>query len=151
MSTVDTATVASPWHDGERAIQQRVGVAERMEAFGRKVIRSFIPDQHRAFYAQLPFLLAGAVDDAGRPWATVIEGTPGFMHSPDPRTLVIGARRAGDDPALAGLTAGAAIGLLGIELHTRRRNRLNGTVSALTDDGFAVRVGQAFGNCPQYI
>lgn len=151
MRPVETATAPSPWHDGERAIQQRVGVAERMEAFGRKVIRSFMPDQHRAFYAQLPFLLAGAVDDAGRPWATVIEGTPGFMHSPDPRTLVIGARRAGDDPALAGLTAGAAIGLLGIELHTRRRNRLNGTVSALTDDGFAVRVGHAFGNCPQYI
>lgn len=151
MSTVETPIVASPWHDGERAIQQRVGVAERMEAFGRKVIRSFMPDQHRAFYAQLPFVLAGAVDDVGRPWATIIEGIPGFMHSPDPQTLFIGARRAGDDPALAELRAGAAIGLLGIELHTRRRNRLNGTVNTLADDGFAVGVGHAFGNCPQYI
>ena len=141
----------SPWHDGERAIQQRVGVAERMEVFGRKVIRSLMTDQHRALYAQLPFLLAGAVDDAGRPWATVIEGTPGFMHSPDPQTLSIGAKRDPSDPALAGLRAGAAIGLLGIELHTRRRNRLNGTVTTLADDGFAVRVGHAFGNCPQYI
>lgn len=151
MTIVDPTQAASPWHDGERAIQQRVGVAERMEVFGRKVIRSFMPDQHRAFYAQLPFVLAGAVDNAGRPWATIVEGSPGFMHSPDPQTLVIGARRAGADPALAGLHAGAAIGLLGIELHTRRRNRLNGTVSTLSDERFAVRVGHAFGNCPQYI
>ncbi|PFN80693.1 FAD-binding oxidoreductase, partial [Bacillus sp. AFS076308] len=38
-----------------------------------------------------------------------------------------------------------------IELHTRRRNRLNGRVSAVTASGFGVTVEQSFGNCPQYI
>jgi predicted pyridoxine 5'-phosphate oxidase superfamily flavin-nucleotide-binding protein len=46
---------------------------------------------------------------------------------------------------------GADIGLLGIELHSRRRNRLNGTVLDPNPRGFTVRVGQSFGNCPQYI
>ena len=46
---------------------------------------------------------------------------------------------------------GAEIGLLGIEPETRRRTRLNGTISARTNDALTVAVRQAFGNCPQYI
>lgn len=139
----------SPWHAGEQQLQARVGVAERMEAFGRKVIRKEMPDQHRQFYSQLPFMLFGAVDAQGNPWASIIEGQVGFAHSPEPALLRLGSLPATDDPAQ--LQAGAAIGMLGIELHTRRRNRLNGRVAALDDQGLSVEVEQAFGNCPQYI
>ncbi|WP_435034173.1 pyridoxamine 5'-phosphate oxidase family protein [Pseudomonas neuropathica] len=139
----------SPWHAGEQQLQAHVGVAERMEAFGRKVIRTWMPDQHRDFYQQLPFMLYGAVDADGRPWASVLEGAPGFAHSPDPAHLHFVSQVAADDPAQ--LRNGEPIGLLGIELHTRRRNRLNGHVGNLTADGFDVSVDQAFGNCPQYI
>ncbi|WP_085655935.1 pyridoxamine 5'-phosphate oxidase family protein [Pseudomonas sp. B11(2017)] len=139
----------SPWHAGERQLQNHVGVAERMEAFGRKVIRTWMPDQHREFYRQLPFMLYGAVDGEGRPWASVLEGEPGFARSPDPEHLHFLGLPAADDPAA--LQDGAAIGLLGIELHTRRRNRLNGRIGALGADGFEVTVEQSFGNCPQYI
>ena len=62
---------SSPWHDGEKQLQERVGVAERMEAFGRRVIRDHMPDQHRDFYRQLPFVLLGSVDAEGRPWASL--------------------------------------------------------------------------------
>ncbi|MCX7079631.1 MAG: FAD-binding oxidoreductase, partial [Pseudomonas sp.] len=68
----------SPWHAGEKQLQAHVGVAERMEAFGPKVIRSYLPDQHRQFYQQLPFMLYGAVDADGNPWASILEGQPGF-------------------------------------------------------------------------
>ncbi|MBV7525929.1 MULTISPECIES: pyridoxamine 5'-phosphate oxidase family protein [Pseudomonas] len=139
----------SPWHAGEKQLQAHVGVAERMEAFGRKVIRSEMPDQHRTFYQQLPFMLYAAVDADGHPWASVLEGQPGFAHSPEPGLLQFRSLPAFDDPAQ--LSEGSAIGLLGIELHTRRRNRINGHVSAMTIDGFAVTVDQSFGNCPQYI
>jgi ferredoxin-NADP reductase/predicted pyridoxine 5'-phosphate oxidase superfamily flavin-nucleotide-binding protein len=139
----------SPWHAGEQQLQAHVGVAERMEAFGRKVIRTWMPDQHREFYQKLPFLLYGAVDADGRPWASLLEGAPGFAHSPDPEHLHFASQVAADDPAQ--LRNGEPIGLLGIELHTRRRNRLNGHVGNLTAQGFDVSVDQAFGNCPQYI
>ena len=119
----------SPWHAGEQQLQAKVGVAERMEAFGRKVIRTWMPDQHREFYQQLPFMLYGAVDAQGRPWASVLEGAPGFAHSPDPEHLHFASQPATDDPAQ--LRSGEPIGLLGIELHTRRRNRLNGHVGNL--------------------
>jgi len=139
----------SPWHAGEKQLQAHVGVAERMEVFGRKVIRSEMPDQHRTFYQQLPFMLYGAVDADGHPWASILEGQPGFAHSPEPGLLQFRSLPALDDPAQ--LSDGSAIGLLGIELHTRRRNRINGHVRAMTTGGFAVTVDQSFGNCPQYI
>lgn len=139
----------SPWHAGEKQLQAHVGVAERMEALGRRVVRTEMPDQHRKFYEQLPFMLYGAVDVDGNPWASILEGQPGFAHSPEPGVLQFNSLPGADDPAQ--LSDGAAIGLLGIELHTRRRNRLNGRVGAVTASGFGVTVEQSFGNCPQYI
>ncbi len=41
--------------------------------------------------------------------------------------------------------------MLGIELDTRRRNRLNGIVRNSSEAGFDIEVAQSFGNCPQYI
>lgn len=141
----------SPFHRGEIAMQTAVGVAGRMEKLGRQVIRDFMPDQHRDFFAQLPFVVAGAVDEAGDAWATLIAGKPGFLQSPDPQILEFAVVPDPRDPAVAGLGDGSAIGLLGIELHTRRRNRMNGYVNIGEAGRFAVKVEHAFGNCPQYI
>lgn len=139
----------SPWHAGEIEMQARIGVSERMEVLGRRVIRDHMPDQHRSFYEQLPFMVYGAVDADGKPWASLLEGELGFVHSPEPRLLHFSSRPAADDPAQ--LSDGSAIGLLGIELHTRRRNRINGHIGAMSASGFDVTVDQSYGNCPQYI
>ncbi len=141
----------SPWHAGERSMHQRLGISAQMEQQGRRTIRDFMPDQHRVFYTQLPFLLVGAVDAAGAPWVTMLQGEPGFVTSPDKTTLRVAARPGTGDPVGAALAAGSAVGILGIELHSRRRNRINGTVVRGDGEGFTVTVGQAFGNCPQYI
>lgn len=141
----------SPFHEGEVTLQKTVGVAERMEAFGRRVIRDFLPDQHREFYHQLPFIVLGSVDPSGDAWVTLLSGKPGFMSSPDPKRLAFAAQTDPQDPATASLADGAAVGLLGIELHTRRRNRMNGTLQGQTQQGFEIAVEHAFGNCPQYI
>ena len=138
------------WHAGETSIQERLGVRERMAALGSRVIRPFMPDQHRQFFAQLPFVVLGSVDAGGDAWATVLEGQPGFLASPTSTTLDIAARPASGDPTAAGLGAGAAVGLLGIEWHTRRRNRMNGILSTEAK-GLRVTVDESFGNCPRYI
>ncbi|MEM6613773.1 MAG: pyridoxamine 5'-phosphate oxidase family protein, partial [Cyanobacteria bacterium P01_C01_bin.72] len=67
------------------------------------------------------------------------------------RSIGITAKILPGDPLATTLAAGIDIGLLGIELSNRRRNRLNGVVSLKNGDRFEVRVGQSFGNCPQYI
>lgn len=151
MSDQQAPTTPSPFHPGEVELQDRVGVADRMAAFGRRVIRDHMPDQHRQFYGQLPFLVTGTVDPAGDAWATLLTGRPGFISSPDPHHLDIAATADPADPASAGLRRGAAVGLLGIELPTRRRNRMNGHVRAAGPAGLRIAVEQAFGNCPQYI
>mgnify|MGYP003331154878 CR=1 FL=1 len=81
----------------------------------------------------------------------MLQGTPGFIDSPDARTLRIEALPAADDPVRPWLHEGAAVGLLGLEPHTRRRNRANGIVRAIGSDGFVIDVSQSFGNCAQYI
>jgi hypothetical protein len=80
-----------------------------------------------------------------------VQGTPGFVTAPDPARLEVAAMPPLDDPVRGRLLEGAPAGLLGIDLATRRRNRLNGIVAQVRADGFAVDVVQSFGNCPRYI
>lgn len=141
----------SPWHAGERALQEIVHASARMEVIGQKVIRDYMPDQHREFYHQLPFIVVGAVDADGRPWATLLEGPEGFVTSADPQHLLLAAQTDPHDPAASGLQAGNAIGMLGIELHTRRRNRINGVIQQVSAEGLEVTVEHSYGNCPKYI
>lgn len=142
---------ASPFHSGELAVQERLGVRAGIDPWARKVVKPTLPEQHRAFYAQLPYLVLAARDDAGRPWATLLAGEPGFARSPDPGQLEIAVRPGAGDALANALEPGSDLGLLGIELHSRRRNRVNGRVAGLSAKGITLGVEQAFGNCPQYI
>ena len=141
----------SPFHPGEQQIQSRLGMRDKLEDIGRRMIRDHMPEQHREFFALLPWLLVGSRDADDQPQASVLWGTPGFATSPQPQRLRIDSLPEADDPLAANLRAGSGLGLLGIELPTRRRNRMNGRVEALSDGGFAVAVQQSFGNCPKYI
>lgn len=140
----------SPYHRGEQLMQERAGVRARIERGGRRMIRDYMPDQHRELFEKLPFVLAGSLDAGRRPWASILVGRPGFVRAPDSVTLEIDARPVHGDPLGANLAPGAPIGLLGIQLETRRRNRANGTVASV-GPGLVVQIGQSFGNCPQYI
>ena len=143
---MSTTLTDSPFHPGELAAQHRAGLTPPGAA-----IRDWMPDQHRAFFAALPFVLVGTTDANGWPLATMLAGPPGFVASPDAHTLRVGAAPAPDDPAAPWLKPGAAIGLLGIDLATRRRNRANGVIATASERALVVAVLESFGNCPQYI
>ncbi|MEX3011014.1 pyridoxamine 5'-phosphate oxidase family protein [Hoeflea sp. TYP-13] len=140
----------SPFHAGEQMVQERLGVRD-IEYWARQVVRDHLPEQHRAFHTALPFLVVAARDDRNRPWATILTGPQRFVHSPDPRHLVINARPVKGDALEGAFKNGSEIGVLGIELATRRRNRVNGKVENADADGLTFAVDQSFGNCPQYI
>ncbi len=151
---MDSETQPSPFHIGEQTLQKQAGVREQMEQFGRQVIRDHMPEQHRNFYQQQPFILAGHADADGNPWASLLYGEPGFIHSPDPHRLQINSPVIAGDPlaeTLARQPDGVALGLLGIDLASRRRNRLSTVVGRSDQQGMELAVIQAFGNCPQYI
>ncbi|CAJ3257337.1 pyridoxamine 5'-phosphate oxidase family protein [Burkholderia pseudomallei] len=150
----DAPPPVAPFHDGELAAQRRAGVAAAAAAaaaFGGRGIRTFMPDQHRAFFAQLPLLVVGGVDGGGQPWATLRAGAPGFVSAPQPRTLDIAGGTLRGDPLEGNWRIGSLLGGLGIELHTRRRNRVNGVVASIAGDAMSVTVEQSFGNCAKYI
>lgn len=136
-----------PFHAGELEAQTRSGLGHP-RAFG---IRDLMPEQHRDFFAMLPFVVIASAADVGSPAATILAGPPGFIASPDARTLTITAAPAADDPLVDALAIGRDVGLLGIDLATRRRNRANGRIVAARDGRLTIAVAQSFGNCPQYI
>ncbi|MEL7448249.1 MAG: pyridoxamine 5'-phosphate oxidase family protein [Pseudomonadota bacterium] len=142
---------SSPFHSGEIAVQERMGVRESIEPWARKVVRSWMPEQHRDFYTQLPFVIAAARDELDRPWLTLLTGEPGFVQSPDASSLVLNTSLLPGDALEGSFGAGSELGLLGIELASRRRNRVNGTIVEAGRGYLRFKVGQAFGNCPQYI
>lgn len=144
-------TPESPFHGGELELQERAGWREKLAKGAPRFIRDHMPEQHREFFAQLPFIVAGMLDAHGRPWAGFLAGRPGFIHAPDERHLDIRASFAASDPLASLVEPGANIGLLGIEFHTRRRNRANGVIEIGPPGVLRVRVNQSFGNCPQYI
>ncbi|WP_163131033.1 pyridoxamine 5'-phosphate oxidase family protein [Agarivorans sp. Alg241-V36] len=139
------------FHQGELSVQQRVGAADIAKAIGDKAIRSYMPQQHREFFSQQPLLYVGVLDNQGHPWATPILGEQGFVSSPNSTTLSIEARALIEYAQVAQLSVGDSIGLLGLELTTRRRNRVNGLVAYLSEQALRFEVQQSFGNCPKYI
>ena len=135
------------FHPGELAAQARAGVG----APGSGGIRPFMPDQHRDFFALLPYLFLATVDAEGWPVATVLTGEGGFVGSPDPTTLTVAAGPRAGEPGGELFRAGQPFGALGLDFATRRRNRANGRIVAAGESGLTLRVLQSFGNCPQYI
>jgi len=139
----------TPFHPGEITARTRAGagdVTSRVANF----IRPYMPDQHRAFFEALPFVVLAAQDGDSQTWVTILEGEPGFITSPDATTLRLADGPEAQDPLAPALAQGADIGLLGIELSTRRRNRLSGRFHH-AETGYAIDVQQSFGNCPKYI
>ncbi len=134
-----------PFHADELTAQALAGGGPRSAA-----IRDFMPEQHRTFFAALPYIFVASLDAHGWPIATLLNGDPGFVEPLDLTTLRIHAVPAADDPAAGTIVAGQDVGILGIDFGTRRRNRANGVVSDV-DTAFTLAVRQSFGNCAQYI
>ncbi|HDR2753234.1 TPA: pyridoxamine 5'-phosphate oxidase family protein [Enterobacter asburiae] len=141
----------STFHDGERAVQARAGVSGEWLNRSESFVRSEMPQQHRSFFENLQMLILGLLDSDGRPWCVPALGPRGFLVSPTPDTLEIHR-----DPVLLselGLvrSVGASVGILGIDLTSRRRNRLNGRIQHASPGEMTIVVDQSYGNCPQYI
>lgn len=135
----------NPFHADELTAQVLAGGGPRGTG-----IRGVMPEQHRTFFATLPYLFMATSDGDGWPIATLLEGDPGFVEPLDPETLRIHSQPVAGDPAAGTVIVGQEIGMLGIDFGTRRRNRANGIVSQVST-AFTVAVKQSFGNCPQYI
>ena len=138
------------FHEGERAVQARAGVEAESRSLGRGISRE-IPEGAEPFLeAQRIAVLAG-VDPAGHVWASLVTGDPGFITTPDSRTLRLAVGLPVADPLSAGLSRDQALGVLVLDPERRRRLRINGRVTDARQDAIEIRTEEVFGNCPKYI
>lgn len=139
------------FHNGERAVQARADVPDEWLAQSESFIRTEMPQQHRDFFESLPLLFLAFLDRSGRPWCVPALGAPGFVVSPAPDTLELRRTPVLSEELVLDRSAGASVGIVGIDLNNRRRNRMNGRIRHTSGGAMTIQVDQSFGNCPQYI
>jgi uncharacterized protein len=141
----------NPFHIGEITLQQHEHMQDNVMSYAPKFIRPLMPNEHRQFFTELPFLVAAIRDpNTGYIWSTLLENIHWtttnvddnilVVTSPDPETLHIYGRPVPGD-ALEHVfdmnqydthennnNIMIDVGLLGIQFETARRNRVNGRI-----------------------
>lgn len=74
-----------PFNSGEVEVQKKLGVHEQVMSYAPRVIRNFMPDQHRAFFGQLPMIYTGWVDEKKGRGPLYCSENPGSSPRPTPR------------------------------------------------------------------
>src|ERR1700720_1667733 len=138
------------FHEGERAVQRRVGVAAEAKGLGRGISRDIPPGAQPFLEAQRIAILAG-VDDSGRVWASPVTGKPGFITAPNPGRLRLAAGLPDADPLSESLARDRPLGVLVLDPERRRRLRINGRGVVGGPGAIEIRTEEVFGNCPKYI
>jgi hypothetical protein len=144
---------ATPYHEGEHTVQELAGERTAAEAHVRG-IRTVIPSGALDFLGRQSMAVLATVDGCGRPWASLIFGTSGFLEALSPVRLRVDKTRIctdGDEPLWANIRNDPRFGMLLIELVTRRRLRVNGTVVHESDEEAILLAEQVYANCPKYI
>ena len=137
------------YHRGEIEVQDRAGVRD-IAARISDVVRPEIPPYTREFLEDQRMVVVGSTGADGRVWASLLTGEPGFLWVIDERTLRIDASPIPGDPLDENSTPGMDVGLISIDLSSRRRMRLNGKAE-WRPEGLYVYAEQVYGNCPKYI
>lgn len=145
--------IDNPFHEGELAVQQRANEAETAQRNG-SVIADTIPEGALRFIGQQSLAAMGSLDNEGNVWASVLVGEPGFLVALDERAIELDRSRRpapDDDPLWRNIEINPAVGMLVIDLATRRRLRINGRIQKNTENLFLLGIEQAYPNCPKYI
>lgn len=143
----------SQYHRGEKRAQELAN--ERRQAdFNGQAISSSIIEGALSFISEQEYIVASTTDDDTNVWVSVLSGDHGFIEALDPKTIIIHSTKLDSsehNPVLKHIIKGKNIGLLIIELASRRRLRVNGKVSQVTDEKITIKVQQAYPNCMKYI
>src|SRR4051794_376673 len=142
------------YHEGEMAAQRAAGEESAARQNGTLIGDAIVGGAMAHLRAQR-MLVVASLDGRERPWASVVFGAAGFVSADQDGRLVTIDRTtvfsSDTDHLWTNLVVNAPLGLLAIDLATRRRLRINGRVESLTRERVALRVDQAYGNCPKYI
>ena len=145
--------IENPYHEGELQVQRHLGVLDE-GAMNSRVIQNSIINGALRFINQLPMVVFGSLDQEQNVWASVFIGKPGFMEAEDERTVTFDLSRMMHnpfDPFWENIQKNSQVGMLAIELASRRRLRINGTITRISDTALRLHVEESYPNCPKYI
>jgi predicted pyridoxine 5'-phosphate oxidase superfamily flavin-nucleotide-binding protein len=141
---------ATGFHEGELAVQRQAGVSRDAARLSGMLAPGHLNGGAARVLAERTFAAISGRDTNGTLWISPLTGPPGFLQVASPTGLDVWARPVEGDP-LHRLPKPQPVGLIVVEFATRRRIRINGTLSTAGSDGMHIDVEQAYGNCPQYI
>jgi predicted pyridoxine 5'-phosphate oxidase superfamily flavin-nucleotide-binding protein len=141
----------SPFHAGELALQSATGVSGEAARIGRFIAEQ-IASNASDFIGQQQVAIVATLDPSAQVVCSALVGEPGMFEVVDAITLSVDVRTGILGDALADRTGdGTPIGMLFLDVATRRRYRVNGIVIGADERRILVRVAEAYPNCPKYI
>ena len=141
---------AGPFHPGEGSIQMLAGVRAEAEQRGQKMLTAKLAKNQRDFFRQSHFLASSHCDANGQPWAGLITGESGFIDIEENGNKVFVRLDKANNITRIQPRPGNALGLLGIDFESRRRNRLKATVFSTDSKQLRMIMDQGYGNCPKH-
>lgn len=143
----------SPFHEGELSVQTKLDVSDTARSNG-VVITNRIPGAALNFISQQSMVILGSTDINTRIWSSVIFGPTGFIEALDPFIVKIDFSETSisiTDPFWSNIQSNTQLGMIVIELGSRRRLRINGQIEKISENIYHINIDQAYPNCPQYI
>ena len=147
---MDTKESDTPYHKGERVVQERAGVRLAAKQVA-SMIQPGLSENMRRFFTEQPFVVTATVDRDDRVWGSLLTGNPGFASSPAADRVQIDTSPQSGTPLADHGRAGMSVGLLFIDPRDRSRLRVNGTATTFEDDGFELITEEVYPNCQKYI
>ncbi len=141
---------SSVYHAGELAVQAMAGVQAQADRLV-KLINSSIPPAVQDFLSSQRLAIASTVGTGDQVWASLLTGESGFVQAISEQTVQINATSVQVDPHRENLLQQNDIGILVIDLASRRRVRINGKAEINPDGSIYVHTKQVYFNCPKYI
>jgi predicted pyridoxine 5'-phosphate oxidase superfamily flavin-nucleotide-binding protein len=145
--------IQEPFHEGELEVQDRLGLHTEAKQNSGVITDSIVKGAFR-FIEQQHMAVLGSIDQDENVWASVLAGQTGFMQPTRERLITFDlSKTAGNehDPFWKNMESHPQVGMLVIELATRRRLRVNGRVRRSGEQQLDFEVLESYPNCPKYI
>lgn len=141
------------FHAGERAVQTRAGEAFIADQNGVVIAESILGGA-RPFIEKQFMVVLSSIDNEGMVWSSILYGRPGFARAESATVVSLNIpcdSRDSADPFWHNIEGNPSVGMLFIELGSRRRYRINGTLKTQNEERIEITVREAYPNCPKYI
>lgn len=141
------------FHPGELFVQKMIGVDHLAQRLERGISNTLTPGVQQ-FISNQTSIFISTLDKNSNIWTSIVLGESDFITTIDEVTLRLDLTKVSstqEDIFFKNIISSTHIGILFIELSTRRRFRVNGNIFKKTDSEYHISVDQAYGNCPKYI